>query len=121
MDNAQTDIAQTYDELAGHYHLIFEDWDAAIERQAAVLSSVLDRYCGLASPARILDCACGIGTQALGLAKLGFQVTGSDISHAAIERARKEALQRNLKIEFSFSNMRTLTNFKRSYFNAAIC
>jgi hypothetical protein len=28
------DTAESYDELASHYHLIFEDWEASIERQA---------------------------------------------------------------------------------------
>jgi len=115
------EISQTYDELAEHYHLIFENWEAAIERQAAALSSILNKNFGLTKPARVLDCACGIGTQSLGLAKLGFQVTGCDVSPAAIERARNEALQRNLTIEFSVANMLALDNFKASYFDVVIC
>lgn len=74
------DIAKTYDDLADHYHLIFEDWELAVERQAAVLSSVLHRDCDLAATARVLDCACGIGTQSLGLSKLGFRITGCDLN-----------------------------------------
>ena len=68
------DTAESYDKLAVYYHLIFENWEASMERQAAVFSSILHR-CSLTATARILDCACGIGTQALGLAKLGFQLT----------------------------------------------
>jgi hypothetical protein len=28
-----------YDQLASNYHLIFEDWEASIRRQAAVLGA----------------------------------------------------------------------------------
>jgi 2-polyprenyl-3-methyl-5-hydroxy-6-metoxy-1,4-benzoquinol methylase len=74
------DVAQTYDDLADQYHLIFENRELSMERQAAALASILQLTCGLSSTARILDCACGIGTQSLGLAKLGFRVIGCDLS-----------------------------------------
>ena len=47
------------------------------------LSSLLASEWGSATH-RVLDAAVGVGTQALGLATLGFQVTGSDISLAAV-------------------------------------
>src|SRR5215471_604725 len=71
---------ECYDELADHYHLIFENWEASIQRQAAVLGPILEQACGPARTVRVLDCACGIGTQALGLAQQGFQVSGCDVS-----------------------------------------
>jgi len=66
-------VKNFYDQLASNYHLIFEDWEASIRRQAAVLGAILERECGPASTVKVLDCACGIGTQALGLAKLDFR------------------------------------------------
>jgi SAM-dependent methyltransferase len=92
------DPTKSYDELASQYHLIFEDWELSVERQGAALSSILQGKCGLATTARILDCACGIGTQSLGLAKMGFRVAGCDLSARAIERARLEASRRNADI-----------------------
>src|SRR5580658_9808591 len=62
-----------YDDLAAYYHLIFENWDASIARQAGVLGPLIERACGKARP-RILDAACGIGTQAIGLAMRGHTV-----------------------------------------------
>jgi ubiquinone/menaquinone biosynthesis C-methylase UbiE len=50
--------------------------------------------------------ACGIGTQSLGLAGLGYRVTASDLSANEVARARREAEQRGLKIEFSVADMR---------------
>jgi glycine/sarcosine N-methyltransferase len=111
----------TYDELANYYHLIFENWDVSVERQAAVLSSILHGKCGLPADSRILDCACGIGTQALGLAMMGFRVTGCDLSTPAIERARHEASLRNVKIQFSVADMLDLTCLGESHFDAVIC
>lgn len=110
-----------YDDLASHYHLLFENWDNSIARQAGVLGPILERECGPPSTTRILDVACGIGTQSLGLAKLGFHVTGCDISPAAVERARREAAQRNLNIPFSVANMLDLSGFVDSSFDAVIC
>jgi glycine/sarcosine N-methyltransferase len=116
-----TDTAESYDQLADHYHLMFEDWEASVQRQAVVLSSILQRKCGLTSAARILDCACGIGTQALGIARLGFRVSGCDVSPAAVQRARLEASQRSLNIHFSVANMLDLTRLGDSHFDAVIC
>ncbi|HEU4415139.1 MAG TPA: class I SAM-dependent methyltransferase [Candidatus Angelobacter sp.] len=114
------DTSRTYDELADHYHLIFENWQASIDRQAAVLGSILEQ-CGLNQNARILDCACGIGTQSLGLAKRGFRMSGCDISPRSIERARREASQRNLDIQFSVADMRDFGSGDDSRFDAVIC
>ncbi len=43
--------------------------------------------------------------QALGLAQLGYEVKASDLSAEEIERAKKEAFQRNLQIAFSVADM----------------
>jgi SAM-dependent methyltransferase len=115
------DTSESYNELAGHYHLIFENWEASIDRQAAVLTSMLKRECSLDGTARILDSACGIGTQSLGLAKMGFRVTGCDISSKSIERARLEAAKRSLDIWFSVANLLNLDHFGKSCFDAVIC
>jgi glycine/sarcosine N-methyltransferase len=68
---------QFYDSMADHFHLIFEDWDASMRRQGAAIAKLLapPDEAGL-----ILDAACGIGTQSLALAAIGYSVEGSDIS-----------------------------------------
>lgn len=45
---------------------------------------------------RFLDLGTGIGTQAIALSKIGFDVTGADISEVAIDKAK----QRSDKINF---------------------
>ena len=74
-----------YNSLAENQHLIFKDWSASIEWQASIFGPLLER----SQPARrlrILDCACGIGTQALGLASRGHFVVATDLSAAAVAR-----------------------------------
>jgi SAM-dependent methyltransferase len=56
----------------------------------------------------LLDFACGIGTQAIGLAALGYRVTGTDLSPAAVARARTEAAQRGLRLRFEQADMRAV-------------
>lgn len=113
--------AQPYDTFAPYYDQIFDDWETSIGRQAAVLASILDRECGDIRPIRVLDCACGIGTQSLGLARMGFEVTGCDVSDGAIQRARSEASKRGLNIPFSVANMVQLSEIAQSSFDAVIC
>jgi len=93
-----------YDDFAPFYHLIFADWDASIERQGRELGAILrEHWPGHRS---VLDVSCGIGTQSIALARNGFWVKASDVSQGAIERARSEAAQRGLVIEFSLCDMR---------------
>ena len=105
-----------YDPLADYYHLIFEDWDASIERQARVLDALLASHIG-PCPIKILDCACGIGTQALGLAGRGHRVVASDLSPQAIQRATLEAKARGLEVEFHVSDMTDLCEVSETDFD----
>lgn len=56
-----------HDELAAHYDLMYADWDASITRQGKALDALPASALG-PGPHTVLDNACGIGTQALGLA-----------------------------------------------------
>lgn len=94
-----------YDQMAPFHHLVFQDWEASIERQAEQLSGLIQERWGQEAGS-ILDVSCGIGTQSIGLARRGFAVTGSDLSPSAIERAKMEAERRGLKIHFSVCDMR---------------
>ena len=96
-----------YDDLTPYYHWIYQDWDASVERQADVLDAVIREYFG-GQVHSILDAACGIGTQAIGLAARGYAVSASDISAGELERARVQAAQRKLAIDFRVADMRRL-------------
>ena len=112
-------ISSFYDPLAEHYHLLFDDWDNAIDRQSRIIGPLLSsRNPGKAL--KILDCACGIGTQSLVLAKLGHRVTASDLSPAAVTRARKEASKRSLEIDFHVSDMTSLQEIADRDFDVVV-
>ena len=100
------DSADFYDDLAAHFHLIFEDWTAAIDAQAEIFDRVIRSAGG--APSTLLDCACGIGTQALGLAARGYRVTATDQSPAAVARGRREAAALGLRIDFAVADLRRL-------------
>ncbi len=97
-----------YDALAPYYHLIYPDWEASSQRQSQALDMLLGEI-GIAPGSRILDAAAGIGTQALGLAAAGYDVSASDVSSGAIDRLRREAARRELSIETRVADLRTLS------------
>lgn len=113
------EVAAFYDELADDYTAIFSDWDAAIDRR----SGVIDRLIGRLSPEhghRLLDATCGIGTQAIGLARLGYSVTARDISRRSIERARREAGRLGATLDLAVADVRALPSELAARFDVAI-
>ncbi|WP_328621788.1 class I SAM-dependent methyltransferase [Streptomyces sp. NBC_00354] len=108
-----------YDELADRYHLLYADWDAGIARQGRALNGLLTASLG-PGPHRVLDNACGIGTQALGLAASGHRVTGTDLSPPSAARASREAAARGLALPTAAADMRALP-FRDGSFDAVVC
>ena len=112
-------IAAFYDQLAPYFQYVYADWEASVKRQATQLDDIIREYFG-STAQRILDAACGIGTQSLGLAALGYTITASDISPVALERARHLAQQRDLTIDFRVADMRTLRTVIPETFDVVI-
>ncbi|KAA2258636.1 class I SAM-dependent methyltransferase [Solihabitans fulvus] len=112
-------IQRFYDQLAATYHLVYADWEASVHRQGQALDQLIRANLGPGGKA-VLDCACGIGTQALGLAELGHTVTGSDLSPVAVARARAEAARRGLRLPAVAADMRGLP-FREHSFDVVVC
>jgi 2-polyprenyl-3-methyl-5-hydroxy-6-metoxy-1,4-benzoquinol methylase len=109
------DTKSFYAGLSPFYHLIYPDWEESLLRQASHLDSVIREFWG-SDCCSILDASCGIGTQSLGLAKLGYDVKGSDLSPEEVERARQEAKERSLEIDFHVCDMRhVFDHFSRQF------
>ncbi|HKZ04667.1 MAG TPA: class I SAM-dependent methyltransferase [Methylomirabilota bacterium] len=109
-----------YDDLAPLYHLVYENWEASVGRQGSRLASVITEQWG-ADARTVLDAAVGIGTQALGLAGLGFRVTGADLSPGAVARAAREAARRGLALPCLVADFRALPVRARSVDVVLVC
>jgi SAM-dependent methyltransferase len=112
-------LATYYNHLAPYYKYIYADWDASLQRQAGILDGVIREYFG-ENVNRVLDAACGVGTQSIGLAQFGYKVTASDISPGELELARDEAAKRNLKIGFKVADMHSLSMTFQDKFDLVI-
>ena len=97
-------VKQFYDDLAAQYHHVYADWEAAIERQSSALDQLFRRESSASGPV-VLDCSCGTGTQAIGLAQRGYEVFASDLSPKAVARAKSEAARRDLNIRFAVADV----------------
>ena len=113
-------IIQTfYDNLASQYHKLFLDWQATTQEQAEILDRLFSDN-GFDKSAHILDCACGIGTQAIGLAAIGYHVTGSDISDGAIKEAKERAVKNNVSVRFEHADFCSLLDAFTEQFDIVI-
>ncbi len=95
------DITQSfYDDIAAHYEKLFLDWQSATREQAVILDRIFKDN-GFDRKTHVLDCACGIGTQSIGLAALGYPVSASDISDGELAEAKARANNNGVKINVS--------------------
>ncbi len=108
-----------YDVLAPYYKYLYPDWESGMKWQAEALDGVIREYFGETAQA-ILDVACGIGTQSIGLAKLGYRVTASDISGGEIEQARMESSRRGVAVEFQVADMKRAWDVHQRQFDVVI-
>jgi len=79
--------------------------DERTDKEVSALVSLL----GLDELKKILDLACGFGRHTNRLAALGHQMTGVDLSDGFLEIARKDALQRGVKVNYLQGDMRDIT------------
>ena len=113
-------ITQTfYDNLASQYDKLFLDWQATTQEQAHILDRIFTAN-GFDKNANILDCACGIGTQTIGLAAIGYNVTGSDISDGEIAEAKERAKKNNVSVSFEHANFCALSDTFFAQFDIVI-
>ena len=114
------DITQSfYDDMASRYDKLFLDWEATTVEQVDILDALF-RASGFDRTASVLDCACGIGTQAIGLAALGYELTASDISDNELAEARVRAERRGVKVRFSHADLRALSEVFSQRFDIVI-
>ncbi len=91
-------IAQFYDDLVSWAP--YEIWTRDLTKQL--------RKFGLPDNARILDAACGTGLSTFPMARMGYDVTGIDISPAMLAPAREKAAAEDLRVKFDVGDMRDM-------------
>jgi glycine/sarcosine N-methyltransferase len=106
-----------YDTFSSDYDR-FVNWLSRLEVELPFLETQLRE----ANAQNILDAACGTGMHAIALARLGFEVSGADLSKKMIGRARSNAQLAGVPVHFKpagFGQLRA--TFGRQSFNAVIC
>jgi len=89
--------------------------DLGDERTNEYLRQVISDFFPVPAGKKALDIGCGSGTTAFTLAKIGFDVTGVDISATAIQMGQELASQQNLKINFVVGDVLELEKFGQKF------
>jgi glycine/sarcosine N-methyltransferase len=112
-------VATFYDGLARDYDVVYGGaWERAVDQQGEALDALI--RASLPGAGSVLDCACGIGTQAVGLAGRGYRVVGTDLSGGAIDRARDEARRVGVDAAFAVADFRDLSAIE-GRFDVVLC
>jgi 2-polyprenyl-3-methyl-5-hydroxy-6-metoxy-1,4-benzoquinol methylase len=110
--NGRTGEQSPYDKLNEYIFTFGVPWDERTpEAWQEGLAEEVERLCEIIGPSQggaALDCSCGWGAQAVALAKLGWQVTATDIAESSLEIARQRASLEAVAIEFGVCDMQGL-------------
>ncbi|RMG90282.1 MAG: class I SAM-dependent methyltransferase [Chloroflexi bacterium] len=112
------DTVAFYDAIAEYYPLFYKDWEVQLEREGLSLRAIF-RNKGVK---RVLDASCGAGTQAVPLAKLGFDVVAVDPSLGMLRKAQSTATEHDVtgKILFQQADFLRLPEVVQGPFDAVI-
>ncbi len=95
-------VATAYDRNADKYDEFIENNPNLMRMRQRVYKFITAR---LPKGSRILDLACGTGTDAVWFAQNGYSVFGVDISAEMLERAKQKAKDLNLQDRLSFEQL----------------
>lgn len=116
----QNDTTAFYDAIAEYYPLFYKDWATQLEREGLSLRSIF-RNKGVQ---RVLVPACGVGTQAIPLAKLGYEVVATDPSQGMLDKAYQYAAEHDIedgKLRLQRAAFHELPDSVSGPFDAVVC
>lgn len=114
-------VLDFYDNFSEEYHLIFKDWDNSLKWHSKTIDKEIAKNMNIRrEEISLLDCSCGIGTQAIGLALMGYKVHATDLSPKAVQRAQKEAERLGAKLTFGVADFLKLNEQVNGLFNVVI-
>ena len=93
-----SDFASIYDRLMRD--VPYDEW-------ARYYAGLLHRY-GVTTGARVIECACGTGNLTIPLSRLGYRMTGADLSRDMLNIAQQKARAGGCAIPFILMDMRRL-------------
>lgn len=115
-----------YNDLAHDYEWLFPD-DAIGSASTVGATSpgskdILERLLkALPLGARVLDCACGIGADAIALARSGYNVIASDGSASMVAEARRRSRRFGVEINITQSRWQDLSKRISGAFELILC
>ena len=105
-----------YDQFSADYDR-FVDWPARLDSELPFVEKQLRR----AQAGRVLDVACGTGRHSIALAERGFDVAGTDVSEAMVERARGNAASAGVDLVFEPAGFGELAARVGGNWDALLC
>ncbi|MCU7725625.1 methyltransferase domain-containing protein [Actinoplanes sp. KI2] len=106
----------SYDDIGTSFDTLFGSADDLTVSEAESLDRIIRQL-----PARtVLDCTCGTGIQAVGLAALNYVVSASDISTAMVQAVESKAREKSLDIEVRLSDVLHLAEWGAQCFDATV-
>jgi len=101
------------------YEDLFKNYSRTYEKEEFTKGTIgevdfIAREIGFDQGIRILDVGCGTGRHSIELAKRGYQVVGVDLSENQLEKARENALEAGVKVDFRQGDARKLP-FNREF------
>ncbi|MCS7366053.1 MAG: class I SAM-dependent methyltransferase [archaeon GB-1867-035] len=109
-------MSSIYTKYGEYYDLVY--YRKNYEQECKDIVEYFDKFLKF-KPIRILDVGCGTGGHSLILAKMGYEVTGIDLSKVMISQAIRKAEEFNLNVNFHVQDMRNIQLDGK--FDVAIC
>jgi SAM-dependent methyltransferase len=112
-------VMDAYEALSDVYEWLIPDAKLTPEGSVAALGDLVQ---SLPSEARVLDCACGTGQLAVGLASLGFDVVATDASAGMVRRTQELADEHGVPLHVRNVTWDALAGFfDPSRFDLVLC
>ena len=119
-------MEDSYADLARDYEWLFPDeaigGGGTVGATSPGSNDLLEAILQTLPPgARVLDSACGIGADAMALARRGFNVTASDASASMVAEARRRCMEFGVEIDITQSRWQDLPQRVPGPFELVLC